>query len=251
MRIDRMIGDILSKIQKELKSPKSKENTFGHYKYRSCEDILNAVKPLLPEGCFITITDDILLVGDRYYVEATAKIFCKPETDTENYLISVKAVAREEETKKGMDAAQITGAASSYARKYALNGLLMIDDTADPDSADDKDTSGKLKEKIEEGKGKKVTPQPGASSQVTGNKTAGTPGLITEKEKAEALGFIEKEGLNKDLFKKYLHSIGKIDLKFGNPSLSTMKSEDFGKMIAYWQKTVEMYQEWRKKGATT
>ena len=119
----------LINIQKKLKAPKGNFNKFGNYKYRSCEDILEAVKPLLAEeGCTLTLSDDIMMVGDRFYVRATATI-----TDgTEKFEVS--AFAREEETKKGMDGSQITGTASSYARKYALNGLFLIDDTKDADT---------------------------------------------------------------------------------------------------------------------
>lgn len=119
----------LLKIQTELKAPKNQVNAFGKYKYRSCEDILEAVKPLLKEtGCFLTINDEIVEIGGRIYVKASARFH-----DGESS-ISTEAYAREEETKKGMDASQITGSASSYARKYALNGLFLIDDTKDADS---------------------------------------------------------------------------------------------------------------------
>ena len=118
---------ILNKIQKELKAPKSQKNTFGNYNYRSCEDILEAVKPLLGEAV-LTISDEIVNLGDRFYVKATATI----SQGTEN--VSVSAYARESLEKKGMDSAQITGATSSYARKYALNGLFCIDDTKDADN---------------------------------------------------------------------------------------------------------------------
>lgn len=115
-------------VQSALKAPKSQYNSFGKYKYRNCEDILEAVKPLLQEqGLFLTICDDIQLVGTRFYVKATATI-----TDGQNSL-SNSAFAREAEKKSGMDESQITGAASSYARKYALNGLFAIDDTKDAD----------------------------------------------------------------------------------------------------------------------
>ena len=118
------------KIQSELKAPKNLRNSFGGYNYRSCESILESVKPLLKEyGCYLCLSDAMVAVGDRVYVEAVATL-----TNKEGKSISVKAYAREEETKKGMDAAQITGAASSYARKYALNGLFAIDDTKDPDT---------------------------------------------------------------------------------------------------------------------
>lgn len=116
-------------VQGQLKAPKGQYNSFGKYKYRSCEDILEAVKPLcVNHGLLLTIEDDIIQVGDRIYVKATATI--RHGSDS---LQSV-AFAREEDTKKGMDASQVTGAASSYARKYALNGLFCIDDTKDSDA---------------------------------------------------------------------------------------------------------------------
>ena len=119
----------LAQIQSEIKVPKGQFNNFGKYKYRSCEDIVEAVKPILnSHGFCLTITDEIVLIGERYYVKATASIW----DGTENY--SATAFAREEEIKKGMDSAQVTGAASSYARKYALNGLFAIDDTKDADT---------------------------------------------------------------------------------------------------------------------
>lgn len=120
-------------IQSELKAPKSQFNPFGKYKYRKAEDILEAVKPLLAkQKCTLTITDDVVLIGNRIYVKATATIKNeKGECET------TTGWAREEETKKGMDGSQITGASSSYARKYALNGLFAIDDNADSDTTND------------------------------------------------------------------------------------------------------------------
>ena len=120
----------LSAIQATLNAPKNQYNAFGKYAYRSCEDILAAVKPLLKEHeCSLTLTDEVLLIGGRFYVRATAALF-----DEQGEQITVSALAREDETKKGMDGAQITGAASSYARKYALNGLFCIDDVKEPDA---------------------------------------------------------------------------------------------------------------------
>lgn len=120
----------LAQIQSALKAPKGQRNTFGMYNYRSCEDILEAVKPLLTErGLVLLITDDIVQIGERYYVRATATIY-----DSEGSYISNSALAREELKRSGMDASQITGATSSYARKYALNGLFAIDDTKDADA---------------------------------------------------------------------------------------------------------------------
>ena len=119
----------LIKIQSALKAPKNQNNTFGKYKYRSCEDILEAVKPLLSrEGLLLTLTDTIEQIGNRFYVKATVKLTDGTET------VENTAYAREEETKKGMDGPQVTGTSSSYARKYALNGLFCIDDTKDADT---------------------------------------------------------------------------------------------------------------------
>lgn len=120
-------------IQSELKAPKTQYNKFGGYKYRKAEDILESVKPLLAkQKCTLIITDDIVMVGSRIYVKATATI----KNEKGEYETST-GWAREEETKKGMDGSQITGASSSYARKYALNGLLAIDDNADSDTTND------------------------------------------------------------------------------------------------------------------
>lgn len=119
-------------VQAALKAPKGQFNKFGGYKYRSCEDILEAVKPLLLEqGLQLTITDEPVEVGGRIYIKATATVTDGSETAT------VSGYAREAETKKGMDESQITGTASSYARKYALNGLFLIDDTKDADATND------------------------------------------------------------------------------------------------------------------
>ena len=119
----------LIKIQQELKAPKGQYNSFGKYKYRSAEDILEAVKPICHKnGCTLTLSDELKQIGDRYYIEATATL------TKDDSSISVTAYAREAESKKGMDESQITGTASSYARKYALNGLFCIDDTKDADT---------------------------------------------------------------------------------------------------------------------
>ena len=120
----------LIKIQSELKAPKGQFNSFGKYKYRSTEDILEALKPLLKKhDCTLIIGDELVMIGDRYYIKATAEIVSTNDSES----LAVSAFAREEENKKGMDQSQITGSASSYARKYALNGLFLIDDTKDAD----------------------------------------------------------------------------------------------------------------------
>lgn len=124
----------LSAIQAKLHAPKGQVNNFGKYKYRSCEDILEALKPHLSEhGATLTISDEIIVVGDRFYVKASAAFSVAGESH-----VIVTAYAREPLTKKGMDEAQITGATSSYARKYALNGLFAIDDTKDADTQDNR-----------------------------------------------------------------------------------------------------------------
>jgi hypothetical protein len=126
------IHEALMNVQKELKAPKSQRNNFGNYNYRSQEDILEAVKPLLHDnGLHMIISDEIQVVGERVYVKATVTI---SNGDKE---LSVSASARESLSKKGMDESQITGATSSYARKYALNGLFLIDDTKDADATND------------------------------------------------------------------------------------------------------------------
>lgn len=121
----------LMKVQAELKAPKGQYNSFGKYKYRSCEDILEAVKPLnAKHGVVLTVGDDVVEISNRFYVKATATL-----VDIESgEKVTNTALAREDDAKKGMDGSQITGTASSYARKYCLNGLYCIDDTKDADT---------------------------------------------------------------------------------------------------------------------
>ena len=133
------INEILNEIQTTLEAPKGQKNTFGNYNYRSCEDILNALKPHLRRfQATVTLTDDLVLIGDRYYVKATATL------SNISGRISVTAFAREALAKKGMDESQITGSCSSYARKYALNGLFAVDDTKDADATNKHDDSDKV-----------------------------------------------------------------------------------------------------------
>ena len=134
-------------IQSKLKAPKGQYNEYGKYYYRSCEDIFEAVKPLLAEtGTALVMKDEIVEVNGRFYVKATAVLM------TEDEEITNSAYAREEETKKGMDASQITGSCSTYARKYALNGLFLIDDTRDADTMDNREEAKKEQPKKEEPK---------------------------------------------------------------------------------------------------
>ena len=142
----------LIEIQNELKAPKNQRNNFGGYNYRSCEDILEAVKPLLKKhGLALVIKDDLIAIDGRFYIKAIAQLF----DETGKEVTFTTALAREEENKKGMDASQLTGSTSSYARKYALNGLFAIDDNKDADATNthdkaQKDTVKTVKEKIQE-----------------------------------------------------------------------------------------------------
>lgn len=140
----------LIKIQSELKAPKNQRNGYGNYNYRSCEDIFEAVKPLLRKyNLVLTVNDELVLIGDRYYIKATATL-----TDGTNNILNT-SYAREEETKKGMDGSQITGSSSSYARKYALNGLFLIDDVKDSDYTNTGDSKAKVRDvkEVKEDKG--------------------------------------------------------------------------------------------------
>lgn len=134
----------LMEVQSGLKAPKGQFNSFGKYKYRSCEDVLEALKPLLKkQGLILIITDDIKMIGDRFYIQANVTL---SDTETGDVL-NCSAFAREEESKKGMDGSQVTGAASSYARKYALNGMFCIDDNKDfDDPANDQNKAKKMEQ---------------------------------------------------------------------------------------------------------
>lgn len=143
------IHEKLLKVQSELKAPKNQFNSFGKYKYRSCEDILESAKPILAKhNLTLTLSDHIEHIGDRYYIRAIATL-----EDGET-VTAVEALARESDAKKGMDAAQITGSASSYARKYALSGLFLLDDSKDADATNSakslNDSAIEIKECIEE-----------------------------------------------------------------------------------------------------
>ncbi len=162
-------------VQSELKAPKNLYNIFGKYYYRNAESILEAAKPLLKQvGAVLVVTDTIEAVGNRIYVRATA-VFTDPESMEQ---VSCSACAREEETKKGMDASQITGAASSYARKYALNGLFCLDDNKDADALP-QDHS----QRTEKGSGSQRGNSPSGRNQ--GGSSQGTAGgqrVVKEKE---------------------------------------------------------------------
>lgn len=137
---EKNIREKLMAIQTELKAPKGQYNSYGKYHYRSCEDILEALKPhLKTNNCTLTVSDEIVQIGDRYYIMAVATLYDNKSEDT----IQNKAYARESFDKKGMDDSQITGTASSYARKYCLNGLFLIDDTKDADTDEYKNQTEK------------------------------------------------------------------------------------------------------------
>lgn len=160
-------------VQAELKAPKSQRNDFGKYNYRSCEDIFEAVKPLLAKyGLVLVCSDELENIGERYYIHAKASLI--DASDMNKALIN-HAYAREEETKKGMDGSQITGASSSYARKYALNGLFLIDDTRDSDATN---THGKEESVKEEKKAEnKLSGKKASAKQIELIKT-----LVPEKD---------------------------------------------------------------------
>jgi hypothetical protein len=129
-----MSKSIMTEVQSKLHAPKGQTNKFGGYKYRSCEDIVEAVKPVLAEhDCYLNITDEMVMLGDRFYVKATASVMKGDASVAKS-----SAYARESLSRKGMDDSQLTGSTSSYARKYALNGLFAIDDTKDADTMDNR-----------------------------------------------------------------------------------------------------------------
>lgn len=182
----------LSIVQSKLNAPKNQRNTFGGYNYRSAEDILEAVKPLLAEvEAIIVLDDEIVEVANRVYVKATATFI-----DESKDSFSVNAFAREEETKKGMDASQITGSASSYARKYALNGLLLIDDNKDADATN---THGKQVITTTEVKPKVKTIETRRSGvmKLFANKVDDLEFLLVEIGLLEGLGFNSREEIFK------------------------------------------------------
>lgn len=187
------IYEKLTKVQEELKAPKNQYNSFGKYKYRSCEDILEALKPILAKyGLFLMISDTMEHIGDRYYIRATCTI-----SDGETHITNC-AFAREEESKKGMDGAQVTGTSSSYARKYALNGLFLIDDTKDPDTD----------EYYRQAKGN-TTKQTSRTSTGSGKADK----LVTESQLSRMYAIANTKGYSKEDIDKSIHKKGKNSAK--------------------------------------
>ena len=167
----------LAYVQSKLKTPKGQYNSFGKYHYRSCEDILEGLKPLLQEvGATLRITDTIEHIGDRYYVKATV-IF---EDATSS--LEVTAYAREEESRKGMDGSQVTGSSSSYARKYALNGMFCIDDTKDADATNEGEAP------------KKAAPKPPEMD---------TEALCTNEQRGRIVAEMQRAGIPADDIKAF------------------------------------------------
>jgi hypothetical protein len=171
--------DALHRIQKTLKAPKGQYNSFGKYHYRSCEDILEGLKAVLEAGETVTITDEIVMVGDRFYIKATAS-FCFG-----GQCVSSTGYAREPESRKGMDDSQVTGSTSSYARKYALNALFLIDDTKDADATNDHEK------------------KPATKAEKPEKKVDETPLTPEQKEKVQAIFSAVKDASNE----KTLNSI--------------------------------------------
>ena len=213
------IQEVLNYIQVNLNAPKNQYNSFGGYKYRSCEDILSALKPLLKEtGAILTIEDTLEQIGGRYYIKATAVLRFGDAS------ISTSAYAREPESKKGMDEAQITGATSSYARKYALNGLFAIDDTKDPDFLN---THGK-----EEVVKKQTQPKQPQKKEPVKQEPEGAkqePEEIPEKRKAklrqQIFTVLDKHGRDQFAFRKFLES------KYGTDSTKDLTEKQLEALI--------------------
>ena len=190
------MNEKLLNIQSKLKAPKNQKNNFGGYNYRSCEDIFEAVKPLLKEeGLTLRTTDELVLIGDRYYIKATAIL-----SDGKNEIQNI-AYAREEESKKGMDGSQITGASSSYARKYALNGLFLIDDVKDSDTTNDGTDKQQTVKKVET---KKVVSEPIKPVETTSTGDE----LMSLADKEEITKFIVENKLEAVIIVEIAKSLG-------------------------------------------
>jgi len=218
----------LQAIQSELKAPKGQFNKFGNYKYRNCEDILEAVKPILTKvKATIIVGDELLLIGDRYYVKAVARLV---DTETEASIENT-AYAREEESKKGMDSSQVTGAASSYARKYALNGLLCIDDTKDSDTTN---THGKE--------------EPAKTGQKTGKPTEDKP----KDDKSANSAYITEEQFNtlQDMMKQAGVEDKKFCTAFKIESLMVLPVDKYESAVKKLKITIEAKEKKNEQSGT-
>lgn len=213
------IYEKLLNIQNELKAPKNQHNNFGNYDYRSCEDILETVKPLCKEQkVVLNISDEIVMIGNRYYVKAIATLV-DLEDKTEDCIATIEniAYAREEENKKGMDASQVTGATSSYARKYALNGLFCIDDTKDADTDAYKKQQNNKQEYNK-------------SDNAQNTKSNNQPKLITE---AQRVRLVKIANGNNEIAKKVLE-------RYGYEKSEQIKMSDYEQICTEIQAEIKM-----------
>jgi len=222
----------LAKIQRELKVPKNQYNAFGKYKFRSAEDILEAVKPLLGDLTLL-LSDEAILIGERYYIKATAGLF----DESGKLITEVSAFAREADHKKGMDESQVSGATSSYARKYALNGLFAIDDTKDADATN---KHGKEKEKM-------PTPEKPSASIQTPDKP--TP-QKQESKKSKYKTYLDSMAQLKDEVKqktgsydKYYEALMVYNAEHANDIKNLTDGRDIYNMLKNFLKTLDKTQE--------
>lgn len=215
------LNEKLLYVQSKLNAPKSQYNSFGKYHYRNCEDIQEAVKPLLQEvGATLVIGDELIQIADRFYIKATAKFMdCKSE-----HMVTNTAFAREEAEKKGMDASQVTGSASSYARKYALNGLFCIDDVKDADNQDNT-----ARGKKPSGGNSKAGAKPAPASE--GGSPINTEEILAEKIDQAKLNVITGELKRTGLEGKVL-----LDL-FGLAKLEDINNDQFVKIMKKFKVT--------------
>lgn len=187
------IYEKLSAIQSKLNAPKNQRNNFGGYNYRNCEDVLEALKPLLKENkATLIITDDVQQVGERFYVVANAIFY---DTEKPEDKIVVRAFARESEEKKGMDASQLTGATSSYARKYALNGLFAIDDNKDPDSMNNTEEKKEEEPKVKTPEVKTAKKEIQPKDKITEDQITTLKGLLTPEREPKLLEYFKVKKL--------------------------------------------------------
>jgi len=208
----------LSDIQKSLNAPKSRRNNFGNYNYRNCEDIVEAVKKIMPAGACVLLTDSIEMVGDRYYVKALAMF------TYEGNSAAVSAYAREPLDKKGMDSAQITGAASSYARKYALNGLFAIDDSKDIDEEDHREPA---KQRAEQKPQTKLE-----SSLITKDEEFILSQMLfdTKSDKDKFMAHYRVKSLSHLSKEQYDDAIKQLKMKIGQQMKPEYKPEDYARV---------------------
>ncbi|NLK40071.1 MAG: ERF family protein [Clostridiales bacterium] len=195
------IYEKLMNIQAELRAPKNQYNSFGKYNYRSCEDILEGVKPLLQKNkAILILNDELVQIGDRYYIKAVAKLIDIEKGES----IEATALARESESKKGMDSSQVTGSTSSYARKYALNGLFCIDDTKDADTSQNT-TAPKDRPRPQSQQRQQTQKYP---------KADGPPNSATDSQIRAIFAISKNLGMDdEDGIKKWLSDVTKRDIK--------------------------------------